>query len=163
MPSKGRSANLSGGPYYRKGNASASVNPSASWSEDAAVRWNVSANARTIVADNLTLSASTNISPGSATNSSADLQYDASALLGEGTPKGKLILGAGVTFSPPNFTVMGRVRSALTSNLSVGASVGYTPATSDVIYAADASGKVGPLSVSANASLSTPDLPLTRL
>lgn len=150
-----RNASLAGGVYYRKDNTSASLNPSVTWTADAPSRWNLSANARTTIGDNLTLSANTYLASGATTTSSAEAQYDASALLGEGTPKGKLSVGAGITVTPPAFTVTGRVRSVLTPQLTVGASVGYTPSTSAVTYAADASGQLGALYLSANTSLST--------
>ena len=149
-----RSATLSGGLYYRQGTTSASLNPSFTLSDDQA-RWYVGANAQTALRDDLLLSGTANVSSSSSPSASADLQYDASALLGEGTPRGKLSFGAAVSVTPPAYTLTGRVRTALTPTLSLGGSAAFTPATSDVTYSADASAKAGPVNISANASLGT--------
>ncbi len=148
------SLTASGSLNYRQANTSASINPSLTFA-DGKTRWNVGMNARAALTGDLTLSGYTNLSSSSPATTTADLDYDASKLLGQGTPKGKLSVGAAVTLTSPVFTVTGRLRTALTPNLNLGGSVGYTPSTTALTYSADASGKVGPMYLSANTSLST--------
>ncbi|GGL19550.1 hypothetical protein [Deinococcus radiotolerans] len=148
-----RSATLSGSLNYRKDATSASASPSLTVAEGK-TRWTVGVNARTSLRDDLALSGTATLSSTSPPTASADLQYDASALLGEDTPRGKLSVGAAVTV-PPAYTVSGRVRTTVNPNLSLGGSASFTPATRDVTYAADASGKLGPVYISASTSLST--------
>ncbi|TSA79786.1 hypothetical protein FNU79_17545 [Deinococcus detaillensis] len=144
----------SGSLNYRKSSTTASINPSFTFA-DGKTRWNVGLNARAALTGDLALSGYTNLSSSSPATTTADLDYDASKLLGQGTPKGKLSVGAAVTLTSPVFTVTGRVRTAPIPNLTLGGSVGYTPSTSALTYSADASGKLGPMYLSANTSLST--------
>ena len=149
-----QSVTASGSLNYRKSETTASVNPSLTYADGKAL-WNVGLSARTALSADLALSGNANLSSSSPATTTADVDYDVSALLGAGTPKGKLKVGAAVTLTSPVFTVTGRLRTAPTSNLNLGASVGYTPSTAALTYAADASSKVGPMYLSANTSLST--------
>ncbi|MGY2895659.1 hypothetical protein [Deinococcus sp. UYEF24] len=149
-----QSANAYGSLNYRDTNTSASISPSLTIA-DAALRWNVAMYARTAVTEDLAVSGYANVSSSSVPTTTADVEYDASSLLGEKTPKGKLKVGAAVTYTSPVFTLAGRARTYLNPNLSLGGSVAYTPATSALTYTADASGKLGPVYLSVNASLNT--------
>ncbi|GGS09970.1 hypothetical protein [Deinococcus sedimenti] len=149
-----RSASLSGALNYRRKSLSVSASPSVSVA-DGKTRWSVGASAQAALRDDLTLSGTATVTSTSPATASADLQYDASALLGSGTPRGKLSVGAGVSVTPPGYTVSGRVRTTVSPNLSLGGSASVTPATRDVTYAADASGKLGSVYITANTSLTT--------
>ncbi|SMB82635.1 hypothetical protein SAMN00790413_04092 [Deinococcus hopiensis KR-140] len=149
-----RSATLSGSLNYRKDATTVSASPSVSLA-DGKASWNVGVNARTAPRSDLTLSANANASSSSPPTASAEVQYDASALLGTGTPKGKLSVGSAISVSSAAYTVSGRVRTTVNPNLSLGGSVAFTPTTSDVTYTADASGKLGAAYLSANTSLGT--------
>jgi len=149
-----QSATASGSLNYRDTTTSASVSPSLSLA-DGTLRWNVSLYARTAVNVDLAVSGYANVSSSSVPTTTAEVEYDASALLGNNTPKGKLKVGAAVAYTSPVFTLTGRARTYLNPNLSLGGSVAYTPATAALTYAADASGKLGPVYLSVNTSLNT--------
>lgn len=149
-----QSATASGSLNYRDPATSASVSPSLTLA-DGALRWNVGLYARTAVNEDLAVSGYANLNSSSVPTTTAEVEYDASTLLGDGTPRGRLKLGAAVTYTSPVLTLTGRARTFLNPNLSFGASVGYTLATSALTYTADASGKLGPVYLSVNTSLRT--------
>ncbi|MGY2896374.1 hypothetical protein [Deinococcus sp. UYEF24] len=149
-----QSANAYGSLNYRDTTTSASFSPSLTIA-DGTLRWNVAMYARTAVTEDLAVSGYANVSSSSVPTTTAEVEYDASALLGDKTPRGKLKVGAAVTYTSPVFTLTGRARTYLNPNLSLGGSVAYTPTTSALTYTADASGKLGPVYLSVNASLNT--------
>jgi hypothetical protein len=149
-----QSASASGSLNYRDANTSASISPSVTLA-NGVLGWNIGLSARTALNDDLAFSGYANLNSSSVPTTTAEVEYDASALLGDGTPRGKLKLGAAVTFTDPVLTLAGRVRTALSPDLNLGASVGYTPSTAAVTYTADASGRLGSVYLNANASLST--------
>ncbi|WP_380129921.1 hypothetical protein [Deinococcus sonorensis] len=148
------SSALAGTLSYSKDTTSASASPTLNL-QGGKVSWGVGLSARTTVETRLTLAATSYLSGTSAPSGSLDVGYDLSDTLGPQTPAGRLTVGATASYSSPSVSFGARVRSVLTPTLTLGGALSYTPATSALTYAADASGRVGGLTLAVNTSVTT--------